>query len=206
MKKASEEILASISAFIKEYAHNNNGACPGLYDISEGLGLEKTKVYRYLMILKERGVVDYSGKGTLRLCDGSDYVKTCRGVRVPIYGSVICGTPEEEEQYNEGYMILPEEWAANCDCFLLRARGESMKDIGVDPGDLVLVRRADGAEDGQIIVALTEEGNTLKRYRDDSGRPVLLAENSEWSEEKRKIFPKSLSVQGIAMKVIKDLV
>ncbi len=206
MRKVSEDVLNRISEYIKQYSHDNNGQAPGMYEISEGLGIEKTRVYRYLILLRERGVVEYTGKGTLRLTDENGYVKACRGVRVPIYGSVICGTPEEEEQYNEGYMILPEDWTQNCDCFLLRAKGDSMKDIGVDPGDMVLVRRADGAEDGQVVVALTEDGNTLKRYREANGRPVLMAENSEWEAKRRKIVPKSLEIQGIAMKVIKDIV
>ena len=206
MKKPDEALLSGIAEYIKRYAHENNGQAPGMYEIAAAMHIEKTRAYRYMKYLNERGTVEYSGKGTLKFAGAGDYVRECRFVKVPIYGSVICGTPEEEEQYNEGYLALPEEWTQGSDCFLLRARGDSMRDIGVEEGDFVLVRRADGAGDGQVIVALTEEGNTLKRYKENGGRPVLWAENSSWSREKRTIVPKSLTVQGIAMKVIKNIV
>jgi len=205
MKKLDEKLLETMTEYIKTYSHDNNGRAPGLYDIIDALGLEKTKAYRYMKVLGERGIVEYSGKGTLKMT-GGEYVKESRFVKVPIYGSVICGTPEEEEQHNEGYLALPAEWVSGCECFLLIAKGDSMKDAGVDAGDLVLVRKESDAHDGQVVVALTEDGNTLKRYKENGGRPVLMAENSEWDEKKRKIVPKSLSIQGVAMKVIKDIV
>lgn len=59
--------------------------------------------------------------------------------------------------------------------------------------------------DGQVIVALTEEGNTLKRIRYESGVPVLYAENKSYPEIKRMIRPKKLTVQGVALKLIKDI-
>lgn len=205
MRQPDEALLTEMTAYIKRYAHENNGQTPGMYEIAAALHIEKTRAYRYLKLLNERGAVEYTGKGTLKF-SGGDYVRECRFVKVPIYGSVICGTPAEEEQYNEGYLALPEEWTQGEDCFLLRARGDSMKDIGVEEGDFVLVRRSDGADDGQVVVALTEEGNTLKRYRENGGRPVLWAENRDWSKEQRTIVPKTLTVQGIAMKVIKNIV
>ncbi len=95
------------------------------------------------MILKDRGYIEYSGKGTLRLAGDNNCFRKYGSVKVPIYGSVICGKPEEEEQQNPEYLALPEEWISG-DCFLLRAKGDSMTDIGVDDGDLVLVKREYG--------------------------------------------------------------
>lgn len=204
MRVLSQEKLDEMEAYLKQYAHDNNGDMPSFPEIAEKMGMYKSTAYRYLLKLREMGKIDYDGKGTLDLKERSGYTSKAVSVRVPIYGSVICGTPEEEEQHNEGYLAVPEEWTDG-ECFLLRARGDSMKDAGVDEGDLVLVRRTGSAEDGQIVVALTDEGNTLKRLSVRRGKPVLLAENSTYPEEKRVIVPRKLSVQGVAIKIIKDV-
>lgn len=80
-----------------------------------------------------------------------------------------------------------------------------MIDLGIEKGDLILVKRKSEATDGQIVVALTEEGNTLKRIRFEDGKPVLYAENHTYTGSKRIIHPKQLSIQGVALKLIKDL-
>ncbi len=80
-----------------------------------------------------------------------------------------------------------------------------MVDIGVNQGDLVLVKKTITALDGQVVVALTENGNTLKRLAYENGKPILLAENSAYSEKERVIRPKRLEIQGIALKIIKDI-
>ena len=80
-----------------------------------------------------------------------------------------------------------------------------MVDLGIEQGDLILVKRKSEASDGQIVVALTEEGNTLKRIRFEDGKPVLYAENHTYTDSKRIIHPKQLFIQGVALKLIKDL-
>ena len=79
-----------------------------------------------------------------------------------------------------------------------------MVDAGVDAGDLILVKKTSEATDGQIVVALTENGNTLKRIFWENGRPRLHAENKNYPAEQRDIYPKELSIQGVALKLIKD--
>ncbi len=204
MKPVNLTKLERLADFIQEYAFENNGDMPGLSQIMEELHLSKATAYRYLVLLNEKGVVSYNGKGTLDLKDKNNSQKKYRSIRIPIFGTIICGTPEEEEQYNEGYLAVPEEWVDG-DCFLLRARGDSMADVGVAPGDLVLVKKANTALDGQIVVALTEDGNTLKRLCYEGNTPVLHAENRTYPAEKRIIRPQKLEIQGIATKIIKDI-
>ena len=79
-----------------------------------------------------------------------------------------------------------------------------MVDVGIEKGDLVLVRKTDSAENGQIIVALTEEGNTLKRIYWENSRPRLHAENSSYPENRRDIYPENLTIQGVVTKLIKE--
>ena len=81
-----------------------------------------------------------------------------------------------------------------------------MIDIGIDDGDLVLIKRAQEAYDGQVVAVLTDEGTTLKRFmKRENGRPWLLAENKSYPKEKRELKPSKIEIQGIALKVIKDI-
>lgn len=203
MRTVNEEWVQSTLEYIREYARENNGEVPVLSDIMEETGMVKSAAYRYLMILRDRGYIEYSGKGTLRLAGDNNCFKKYGSVKVPIYGSVICGSPEEEEQQNPEYLALPEEWISG-DCFLLRAKGDSMTDIGVDDDDLVLVKREYGSPseyNGKVIVALTEDGNTLKRLFVEDGVPRLHSENRKYED----IYPKRLEMQGLALRVIKQI-
>ena len=77
-------------------------------------------------------------------------------------------------------------------------------DVGIDDGDLVLVKREFGSlseYNGKIIVALTEDGNTLKRLFVENGKPRLHPENKKY----RDIYPKRLEIQGTALRVIKQI-
>ncbi len=80
-----------------------------------------------------------------------------------------------------------------------------MIDIGIEAGDLVLVKKTTTPADGQVLVALTDQGNTLKRLQYENGRPVLIAENSHYAESERVIRPRELTIQGVALKLIKDI-
>lgn len=203
MKIINEEKLEKMAEYIKNYIRDNNGESPSFSEILGYMDMSKSVGYRYLTRLGERGIIEYSGKGTLSVKGQSSMKSHFR--RLPIIGDVICGSPEEQEQYVDGYLVLPEEWLDG-ECFLLRAYGDSMVDLGIESGDLILVKKSDSANDGQVIVALTEEGNTLKRIKYEGNKAVLYAENSSYPDEKRVRYPKELIIQGIALKLIKNIV
>ena len=204
MRVFDREKLERMEKYIHDYMQRSNGTVPKLSEIMEYMDMSKATAYRYIMKLNDEGKVEYNGKGTMKPAEPSNYTRKYSSIKVPIYGSVICGTPEEEEQHNEGYLAIPEEWVDG-ECFLLKAKGDSMVDIGVNQGDLVLVKKPITAPAGQVVVALTENGNTLKRLAYENGKPILLAENSTYSEKERVIRPKQLAIQGIALKIIKDI-
>ncbi len=81
-----------------------------------------------------------------------------------VRGTVSCGVPTLEEEYAEEYVSLPVSMFGNGTFFILRANGESMIDAEIAPGDFVLVRKQSEAMDGDIVVALVGNENTLKRY------------------------------------------
>ena len=201
MKVLSEEKLQKMADYIENYMRSNNGDVPRFSEILEHMQMNKSVGYRYLMELKNRGIVEYSGKGTLTMQGW--FAEKSKSVRVPILGNIVCGIPEEEEETALGYLALPAEWTKE-DSFLLRAYGDSMVDAGINEGDLVLIKRCTHAKSGQIVAALTEEGNTLKRIFFEGRKPRLHAENRNYPDEMKDIYPQKLQIQGVAVKLIKD--
>ena len=202
MRTMNQEKIERLADFINQYARDNNGSSPSLSEIMEYMGMSKATAYRYILELEKRGIVSYSGKKTLET--ELQRKMRCGFKRIPIIGQIICGSPDEQEEYVSGYLAIPEEWIDG-ECFLLRAYGDSMIDIGIEKDDLILVKKTETAENGAVVVALTEDGNTLKRLFWEDGRPRLHAENKRYKTKYRDIYPQSLTIQGVALKVVKDI-
>ena len=202
MRTMNKEKTERLSEFLKQYARDNNGTSPGLSEIMEYMGMSKATAYRYILELERQGLVSYSGKNTLE----TDLQRkmNCGFRKVPLVGQIVCGTPDEQEEFISEYLAIPEEWVDG-ECFLLRAYGDSMIDIGIEKDDLILVKRAETAESGDVVVALTENGNTLKRLFWEGNKPRLHAENKTYKPKDVDIYPESLTIQGIALKVIKNI-
>ncbi len=202
MRVMDENKLQKIAEFIKQHTRENNGESPSLVDIMDYMSMAKSTAYRYILELEKRGIVSYNGKKTLET--PLQRKMRCEFRRVPILGQVVCGTPDEQEEHVRGYLAIPENWIDG-ECFLLEAYGDSMIDIGIEEGDLVLVKKAETANSGDVIVALIENENTLKRLFWEGQRPRLHAENKSYPKNKIDIYPTKLAIQGIALKVIKDI-
>ena len=186
-----------ISRFIDSYA-DRYGYSPTMTEIAEGTGIPKTTVHRYLSDMRAEGRVNLSGHRTLAFSDTG-----ASSVRVPVLGAVSCGLPKFAEENIEEYVRLPSSLFGDGEFYFLRAKGDSMIGAGIDDGDLVLVRRQDTARPGQIAVALVDDEATLKRFypEPEKRRVRLHPENPELED----IYVDGCAVQGIAVKVIKDL-
>ena len=203
MKRMDEEKLNKMAEFIHRYIEENNGESPKFKDIIEYMGMNNSVGYRYLTTLRDRGVVEYTGRESLAVKGQTALKVAFRSVAV--FGIIPCGSPEDYRQEIQGYVALPEEWV-NGDCYLLRTTGDSMIDIGIDEGDLVLIKRTQEAASGQVVVALTEDGTTLKRFMQaENDRPWLLAENKTYPKARRELHPSKIQIQGVALKIIKDV-
>ena len=122
---------------------------------------------------------------------------------VHLLGSIACGPFNfGEENILETYQF-PTSFTGKGEFFLLRTFGESMIDAGIGPGDLVLIRQQNTANPGEIVVASVGDETTLKRYypEPEKGRIRLHPEN----ESMEDMYVKDCLIQGVAVKVIKDL-
>jgi repressor LexA len=118
-----------------------------------------------------------------------------RPVAVPVMGRIAAGTPIEAIQTRSHTINIPPDMLSTGDHFALEVRGDSMIDAGILDGDLVLIRRTDTADTGDIVVALIdEEEATLKRFRRRGASIALEPANS--SHEVRILPPNRVKIQG----------
>jgi repressor LexA len=118
-------------------------------------------------------------------------------------GEVACGSPTYEEEFVEAYLQFPKELLGHGEFFLLRAKGTSMIEAGISPGDLVVIQKQRTAKRGQIAVVLVDGEVTLKRiYPEPEHKRIRLhPENSEMED----IFVREADIQGVAVRVWKEL-
>jgi repressor LexA len=98
---------------------------------------------------------------------------------LPLIGSVAAGQPVLAEENIEDYIEVPPMAGGEEGEFILRVRGESMKDAGILPDDFVVVRPQETASDGDVVVALVGEEATVKRFFRESDHIRLQPENAD---------------------------
>lgn len=121
---------------------------------------------------------------------------------VPLIGTVAAGIPITAEQNIEDVLPLPSQLTGNSDCFLLRVHGESMRDIGMYEGDMIIVRSQQTANNGDIVVAQTEPDfdATVKRFYKENGHIRLQPENPDFDP----IIVDTCTIAGKVIGLIRD--
>lgn len=193
-----------IESYISDY-RREHGFSPTVQEIAEGLGITKSTVHFHLKNMEKAGrIISQGGRRGYRT--KPPIIEVPEGDLVPIVGRIACGTPILAQENIEEYVRLPERIFGRGEFYLLRAKGESMIEAGIGDGDLVLIRQQSTADPGQIIVALVndDEEATLKRfYPEPENRRVRLHPENRTMKD---IYVDFCTIQGIAVKVIKDLV
>ena len=202
MRSKDPKLMQKIKDFVERYYRENRTA-PSTQIIGDAVGVTKQTVHRYLTEMSEQGILEYSGG-----IKSSPQIAKCKSgyVSVPVVGSIRCGDPETEEEEVEEYVSLPESIFGKGRFYLVRAKGDSMVDAGIEEDDLVLVELCHEAEVGDLVVALDPEGeNTLKRFAGKDRDGYILAYMNEARYPGKTIKVKSFTVQGVARHVIKTL-
>lgn len=169
------EILEYIKAQILE-----RGFRPAVREICEAVHLKSTSsVHSHLETLEKNGYIrrDPTKPRAIEILDESFNLTRREMAQVPIIGRVAAGEPLLAEQNIEDYFPIPVERLPNNQTFLLRVRGDSMVNVGILDGDYILVEQRPTAENGEIVVALVEDGATVKRFFKEDGHYRLQPEN-----------------------------
>ena len=170
-----QEILEYIKSQILE-----RGFPPAVRDICEAVHLKSTSsVHSHLETLEKNGYIrrDPTKPRAIEILDESFNFTRREMVNVPMVGRVAAGEPLLAEQNVENYFPIPMEFMPNNQTFMLRVKGDSMINIGIFDGDLVLVEQRQTARNGEVIVALVEDGATVKRFFKEEGVFRLHPEN-----------------------------
>src|SRR5271156_392773 len=181
LTKRQQEIFDFIHKYSAKY-----GYPPTVRDIGKAVGLASSStVHAHLANLEKLGMLrrDPSKPRAIELLDRAmgTAVDTVRGIvraeGLPLLGSVAAGQPMLAEENIEDYVSVPEIAGGGDGEYLLRIRGDSMKDAGILEGDYVVVHPQDTARDGEVVVALLGEEATVKRFFREADHVRLQPEN-----------------------------
>jgi repressor LexA len=174
LTKRQKEIFDFIGRYASKY-----GYPPTVREIGKAVGLHSSStVHAHLANLEKSGLLrrDPSKPRAIELLVDKAK-KAIRSPGLPLVGQVAAGQPILAEENIEEYLDVPDMIGGEDGDYVLRVRGESMKDAGILEDDYVVVRPSDDANDGEIVVALIGEEATVKRYFRESDHVRLQPEN-----------------------------
>lgn len=185
-----------------------NGIAPTRAEIADAMGFQsKNAAVDHLKALERKGFIRLHSDLSrgIQLLEGDEdptgeidlAVQT-----VPVIGSVAAGSPIEAIENVEQQVTVPDGLFRQPPTYLLRVRGDSMKDAGILDGDLIAVRKSSTAQSGQIVVARIQDEVTVKTLLIKRNRPVLMPANDAY----RPIImaPEDLTIEGIFVGLIRD--
>lgn len=199
----------SVYEFIESYIHEK-GFGPTVREIAEAVNLSSpSTVHVHLKTLEEKGYIvrDPLKSRSIALphTDDVDLSFGSEGfdntLSLPLVGNVAAGEPILAEQNIETTMTLPTELVGDAASFILSVHGDSMIEIGINDGDYVVVKQQNVARNGEIVVALIEDGATVKRFCKEANHIRLQPENSSLDP----IIVKECTIVGKVVAVLRKV-
>lgn len=205
--KRQQAVLDDIEKHIRE-----KGYGPTVREVCQDLGLSSpSTVHVHLKALEEKGLIkrDPLKSRSISLsysldCEGaSNIIRPEFGsvVGVPLVGNVAAGEPILAEENIADTMFLPTEIVGDAPSFMLSVRGDSMIEAGINDGDYVVIREQPVANNGDIVVAIVDDGATVKRFYKERNSIRLQPENSSMDP----IVVDDCSICGIVVAVFRRI-
>ena len=196
MRTLNKNTMERMEEYIKSYSMEK-GVSPSYRNIMHSLGMSSLNlVQRYVLALEAQGRIKRTNLGNI---DTPQKFDKGESSVVPLVGQIACGQPNFAEENIEGNFSLPKGIFGNGKLFMLRAFGDSMIDVGISAGDLLVLRQQDYADEGEIVVALVGENATLKRFYKRGHKIVLHPENKTMQD----IIVDDCQIQGVLVSCIK---
>jgi repressor LexA len=196
----------AIIDFIKKEV-KTKGYPPSVREIGDAVGLASSStVHGHLNRLEKKGYIrrDPTKPRAIEVLDRTDEDAAPKqeSVLLPVIGKVTAGEPITAVENIEEYLPVPKRMAAGEEAFILNVVGESMINAGILDGDQVIVRKQETAENGEIIVAMTEDGEaTVKRFFKEKDHIRLQPENPTMEP----IIVKNCTILGKVVGVIRTI-
>jgi len=196
--KRQKQILDFISQYIQK-----NGFSPTLTEIAEAIGVSSlATVHEHLTAMVKKGVIKRY-EGAVRGIEIVDKKvgELTKGIELPILGFIAAGRPiEPHTDPNATTSVSPGMLTGKKRAFVLQVKGDSMIEEGILDGDYVVVEQREKVKNGDIVVALLENGfATLKRFFKEATRVRLEPANTQMSP----IFAKNVRIQGKVVGIIR---
>ena len=203
MRKKDPKMMEKITEYIADY-YLHYDRTPSTTEISVGVGLCRSSVFKYLVEMDEKNMLSYK-QGKI-MTESMQKILVGREPAAAL-GKIACGDPVMEEEVLLYKTTLPTAVFGKGPFYILYAKGDSMEDEGIEEGDILVIRKEAEPRIGNIIVALDEEEeNTLKMYGGTDAatrRPILQYRNKAVYGDK-VILPEKLVCQGVLSHVIKQ--
>lgn len=203
MSKVSQRQQAILD-FIKSEV-KKKGYPPSVREIGQAVGLASSStVHGHLARLEKKGLIkrDPTKPRAIEILDKNDSEEAKDSIKVPIIGKVTAGQPITAIENVEDYFLLSKNFAPSNSLFMLVVEGDSMIEAGIYNKDYVLVKQQPTADNGDIIVAMTDENEaTVKRFFKEKDYIRLQPENSTMEP----ILLKNCTILGKVIGVYREI-
>lgn len=197
MAEALTEKQESVLRYIEEY-QMQHGSSPTLREMREYFGVSSdNSILKHIKALEEKGYIekDDTPRGIKLLSSVKEKLESEK-IKLPLLGMIPAGGPVLSEEYIEKWLEVSDDLVYRMkDSYLLRVKGNSMVNAGIFEDDILIACGSLEPKVGDIVIALVDNQNTVKRYMKDSNNRIYLqAENPDFDD----IYPEGeLCVQGV---------
>lgn len=158
-----------------------HGRAPSLRELAQAAGITFAGARKHLLRLAEQGLIEMSPRTARGIRIVGEPADDDHGLHLPLIGRVAAGAPILVEAHIEKHLRVDHALFKPQPDYLLRVTGDSMVDAGIEDGDLIAIRQAAVAENGQIVVARLDSAVTVKVFKHDHLGVRLLPRNAAYS-------------------------
>lgn len=185
-----KEVLDFITAF-----HGKKGYSPSLEEVANRFKKSIPTIHQFTDALVKKGYLSKTENASRGIVPNTDV-----GVEIPLLGYIAAGETIEPIENPEPINVPLNMVGKPGQYYALKVRGDSMIEDGILDGDTVVIQHQLTAESGDTVVAITENGATLKKFRKKNGKIFLEPRNKKLSN----IYPKSLEIRGRFVGLIRE--
>jgi len=190
-----QEILDFLTSFIEK-----NSYPPTVRETAKAFSISIKGAYDHIKALEKKGAIKLQENRSRALEIVSKKEADNSIAEVPILGAIAAGNPILAEENWTGTIRIPAEYIRSSKCFALRIQGDSMRDAGIQSGDMAIIEQRPTAENGEIVAALIDDSATLKRFFKENNRIRLQAENPDYAP----IYTQDVRILGKLKAIIRS--
>jgi len=199
LPRQKQRILQYLKDYIKLH-----GYAPTLSEIAKKFQVTSlATVHEHLQFLEDHGFIkkdEQVKRGILILEPDDSRIAEQASVLIPLIGTITAGQPIEAIEDRQAEIPIPKDLVGNKNCYILRVRGDSMVESLIADGDYVICEKTEYAKDGDMVVALLEDGSaTLKKFIKTKNYIRLQPANKKY----KPLYVKNVIVQGKVVGIVR---